>query len=168
MKPQLLLPGVVAVVVLSSGCSTTLTQGQVEAMNKPTIAFNCTGPCDLAYTDPRDRGKLPTNGWDVGMAAIQATAGAVSSTAPWAAIGFTAVQGIKNAVGNDSSDRSVVYDSRVTDNSTVDSRDQSTDMTHEPTVVVTPGPEIVQQPPPVIVRPEVIQQPAAPAQETTP
>ena len=117
-------------------------------MNKPTLTLNCITGCSASYTDPRDRPKMPTNGWDVATSAINATAGVVSSTAPWAAIGITAVKGITNA-----GDRS---DNRVDDNSD-NSDNRAFDSTHEPTIVNQPDPIIVNQPDPIILtQPEPI------------
>lgn len=145
----------IAPLVFLAGCSTTMSDRQVEVLHTPTLTLDCATGCSASYTDPRDRPAMPTNGWDVGIRAIDAAARVVTSTAPWAAIGITAAQGIKNAVGDDNSDHSV-RDDRVTDNSSrVDNRDNSvrTDSTHEPTVVNQPEPIIVQPPEPVIVQP---------------
>ena len=145
MKKLLLLP-----IILLAGCSTVLTDRQIEAMNKPTLTLNCITGCSASYTDPRDRPKMPTNGWDVATSAINATAGVVSSTAPWAAIGITAAKGITNA--GDRSDNRVDdnSDNRVDDNSD-DSDNRTWDTTHEPTVVTQPEPIIMNQPEPTVI-----------------
>lgn len=131
MRLLILLP-----LALLAGCSTTLTDRQVEAMHTPTITLNCEAGCSASYTDPRDRPQMPTNGWDTANRAISTAGSVITSVAPWAAVGVIATDGIRNA-----GDRSV------------DGRDQSvrTDSTHEPTVVEHPEPTIITQPEPVIV-----------------
>jgi len=145
-KLLLLLP-----IAILAGCSTVLTDRQIEAMNTPTLTLNCTTGCSASYTDPRDRPKMPTNGWDVANTAISSTAGVITSTAPWAAIGITAAKGITNA-----SDRSDNSDNSVDDNSN-NSDNRTFDSTHEPTIVNQPEPIIMNQPEPIILtQPEPI------------
>jgi hypothetical protein len=96
---------------------------------------------------------MPTNGWDVATSAINATAGVVSSTAPWAAIGITAAKGITNA--GDRSDNRVDDNSDNSDNRTFDSTHEPTVVTQpEPTVITQPDPIILTQPEPIIIQPE--------------
>ena len=155
-KLLLLLP-----ITLLAGCSTVLTDRQIEAMYTPTITLNCDTGCSASYTDPRDRPKMPTNGWDVATSAINATAGVVSSTAPWAAIGITAAKGITNA--GDSTNSRVDDNSDNSDNRTFDSTHEPTVVTQpepiimnqpEPTVITQPDPIILTQPEPIIIQPE--------------
>lgn len=149
MKRSVLLALALPSALALAGCSTQLTDNQVAAMNKETFRIQCEAGCNVAYTDPRDRPRLPTNGWDTANTAINAAAGVVTSTAPWAAIGLTAAKGISQAGGNDnsvqtSSDNSVQASN--TDNSV------RLDTTHTPTVVNQPAPTIVEQPAPVVVQ----------------
>lgn len=110
-----------------AGCSTPqMTDGQLEALSKDTFTISCTGGCEVAYTDPRDRPQMPTNGWDTANTAINAVSGVITSTAPWAAITLTGMDAISNAGGNDSSSVNNV-DNSSQDTSSVDNsyRDNS-------------------------------------------
>ena len=146
--------------LMVAGCSTNLTDAQMEAMHTPTLTLNCETGCSASYTDPRDRPTLPTNGWDTANTAINATTGVLTSVAPWAALSITAVEGLSEAVGDNNSDNSV----NASDNS--DRSDNRTyDSTADPTVV---NPEIVETPPPEIVNPEIVRpETVQPAPETT-
>ena len=43
-----------------------MASAQADIARIRTIEAECTGPCKISYTDPRDRlqMKMPTNGWD--------------------------------------------------------------------------------------------------------
>lgn len=119
---------IISVTAILSGCSTTLTDKQVDSMSTPTITLSCESGCSASYTDPRDRPSMPTNGWDTANRAISTVGSVVTSVAPWAAVGVIASDGISNA-GDYS----------------IDNSDQSyrSDSTHPP--------EVVKQPPAVVV-----------------
>lgn len=59
-------------VLMMGGCATSaesihaMTSAQADIARIRTIEAECTGPCKISYTDPRDRLqiKMPTNGWD--------------------------------------------------------------------------------------------------------
>ena len=145
----------IASLLLVAGCSTNITDAQMEAMHTPTLTLNCETGCSASYTDPRDRPSLPTNGWDTANTAINAATGALTSVAPWAALSITAVEGLSEAVGDDNSNNSVDRsDSSVDASDNSDRSDNRTyDSTADPTVV---NPEVVTTPPPEIVNPETV------------
>lgn len=130
---------------LLAGCSTPpMSAEQITAMNPDTLRIDCEAGCSVAYTDPRDRPQMPTNGWDTANRAIDAAAGVITSTAPWAAVTLTGLKGIKDAGSTDNR-----VDSSVRTDSSDNRVDNSTDSTHTPTVVEQPEPTVVQQPSPI-------------------
>lgn len=161
-------------VLMMAGCGTdpavaeAVGRAHSDAAKVRTIEAECSGPCKINYTDPRDRPQmaLPTNGWDALRGISKDLTGLASGVAPWVAAGTVAVEGLKRAGGNDSSvsttttttsnttdDHSTATTTTNTDsgntttNTTTDRHDvtTTTDSTHTPTVVL--------QPPPVIVGP---------------
>lgn len=144
MKILVLLLGIVLLV----GCSTTLTDAQVESMSKPTFEIDCPAGCSVAYTDPRDRMQLPTNGYDVANTALRSVTSIATTAVPWLTVGRIAAEGIKGA-----GDRNQTSDSSSRDNSVVDNTDNSVinDSTHTPTIFEQPAPTIVEQPAPLVV-----------------
>jgi uncharacterized protein YcfL len=94
---------VTLMLTLLAGCSTNLTQNQIEAMSKDTLSISCDSSCQVDYTDPRDRMQMPTNGWDTANNAINAVSGVITSTSPWAAITLTGMEAVTNAGNNDES-----------------------------------------------------------------
>lgn len=60
------------ILLMMGGCSTSsesihaMSSAQADIARIRTIEAECTGPCKISYTDPRDRMqiKMPTNGWD--------------------------------------------------------------------------------------------------------
>ena len=63
---------VTPMLLIMGGCSTSaesihaMASAQADIARIRTIEADCSGPCRISYTDPRDRLqiKLPTNGWD--------------------------------------------------------------------------------------------------------
>ncbi len=63
---------VTPMLLIMGGCSTSaesihaMASAQADIARIRTIEAECTGPCKISYTDPRDRLhiKMPTNGWD--------------------------------------------------------------------------------------------------------
>lgn len=63
---------VTPMLLIMGGCSTSaesihaMASAQADIARIRTIEAECSGPCKISYTDPRDRLqiKLPTNGWD--------------------------------------------------------------------------------------------------------
>jgi len=86
--------------VLLAGCSTNLTNEQVEHLSKPTLTMECESKCSVAYTDPRDRPRMPTNGWDATNTLINTVGNVAIATAPWLAVGVVATEGVRNAGSN--------------------------------------------------------------------
>lgn len=133
----------VSICLLLLGCSTPpMSTEQLNAINKDTLEISCEAGCTVSYTDPRDRPRMPTNGWDTANTAIGAAASVLTTATPWIAAGAIGLEGIKQAGDNDNSrvDNSVVDNSRR-DDSVVDNR--TVDTTHTPTVVNQPDPIIV-------------------------
>lgn len=121
-----------------------------EYTQQKTFEISCDAGCTVAYKDPRDQLKLPseTNGWDVMNTAIGATASIVTSAVPYAAIGLVAKEGFKSS--GDTVQGS--YNTQTKSSTTVDRSTQlndafntqtNTDSTHAPTVVTQPAPVIV-------------------------
>ncbi len=60
------------ILLIMGGCATpadsikAMAGAQAEIAKVRTLEAECSGPCKISYTDPRDRLqiKLPTNGWD--------------------------------------------------------------------------------------------------------
>lgn len=60
------------ILLMMGGCATpadsikAMAGAQAEIAKVRTLEAECSGPCKISYTDPRDRLqiKLPTNGWD--------------------------------------------------------------------------------------------------------
>jgi hypothetical protein len=157
-------------IVVLAGCETNpvsieaMSKAYAEAAKIRTFEADCTGPCKINYTDPRDRPTLalPTNGWDALRGVSKDLTGLAAGVAPWYAVGRVAIEGIKGAGGNDSStttsttSTTTSTDTATTTTSSVDSHNvdshntatttndsHDVDSTHTPTVVVQPDPIVV-------------------------
>lgn len=150
-----------------TGCSTVeelqfAKDIHAQSMARPTLQVEC--PDDgcrfksLSYTDPRDRAQaqLPTNGWDVLKTTVQEAKGLALGVTPWLAVGKVAVEGIRGAGHNvstqttdshnvstntDSHDTSAI--TTINDSHNTDSH--AVDNTADPTVV---HPQIIYIPAP--------------------
>ena len=82
-------------VLMMVGCATSaesihaMASAQADIARIRTIEAECTGPCKISYTDPRDRLqiKMPTNGWD----AVTSVAGSVERVVTGAVLPAAAV-----------------------------------------------------------------------------
>lgn len=171
LAPMLLLMG---------GCATpieaasAMADAHAQAAKVRTIEAECTGPCKISYTDPRDRAqmRLPTNGWDavvgIGGAVERIVTGAVLPAA-----GVAIVREVRRA----GSGGDVATTTTTTTTSTASGDGASTggagnwhweqvgpdSNNHGDTVTTTTDntstPTVVIQPAPVVVRPEIVQVP---------
>ncbi len=86
---------VTPMLLIMGGCSTSaesihaMASAQADIARIRTIEADCSGPCRISYTDPRDRLqiKMPTNGWD----AVTSVAGSVERVVTGAVLPAAAV-----------------------------------------------------------------------------
>ena len=110
-------------VLMMGGCATSaesihaMASAQADIASIRTIEAECTGPCKISYTDPRDRLqiKMPTNGWD----AVLSVAGSVERVVTGAVLPAAAVAMVREV-------RRAGEGGDVTTNNTTTTRNAST------------------------------------------
>lgn len=157
MNNQTKLIALSALVLSVSACSThKITQAELDLYrdisNKPTISFSCPDSgCQIkefAYTDPRDRAKLPkqTNGNDVAIELIRAGKSVINSSVPWVGVTALGIKGIE-AAGDRITDSNNSPVTTTTNSSTAAPHIVTQDVIHtvEPVVIQVPT-QVIDQP----------------------
>ncbi len=176
------LAGVMAACATPPDAVKAVADAQAAMAAVRTIEAQCDGPCRISYTDPRDRQtiRMPTNGWDATIAVAGATERIVTGAYTPAAAVLIAQELRKAGAGGDTSNSTNVSTSSVSTASGAgastggaghyeqvgpDSQNTTTGDTNTTTtttatddhsVTSTATPTVVNQPTPVIVRPEIV------------
>ena len=166
-----------------SACATApesvkaLADAQSKMAQVRTIEAECTGPCKISYTDPRDRQtvKMPTNGWDA-AASVAGSVERILTGAVLPAATVAIVREVRRAgEGGNTSNTTTTTNTASGDGAStggsgayhteqIGPDSQNTTTTSGDTTTTTDShdatatPTVVNQPPPVIVRPEVVTQ----------
>jgi hypothetical protein len=169
------------IVGLLAGCSTqpaaiqAMAEAQAKMAQVRTLEAECTGPCKINFTDPRDRQtvRMPTNGWDA-MASITGSVERIVTGAVLPAATVAIVREVRRAgEGGNTSNTTTTTNTASGDGSATggsgayhteqigpDSNNTTTTSGDTTTTTdshdATATPTVVNQPPPIVVRPEVV------------